>query len=150
MNPKPPFAYQNMMALLSLLGFSEICPGRDGFTKFSLFDDHFEAIRYEDEICIGIRLPALTDYEVFALQLAGEDLQAQHPKLHFFFSMYDYSFKIRMWIPCKDADHLGQALRHGIETLTSFKPALHESMLGHIYTLVEADVMESLSTGGEY
>ncbi len=150
MNPKPPFAYQNMMALLSLLGFSEICPGRDGYTKFSLFGDHFEAIRYEDEICIGILLPTLTNYEVYGLQLAGEDLQAQYPKHHFFFSMYDDSYKIRMWIPCKDADHLGQALRQGIEALNSFKPALHESMLGHIYSLIEADVEEALSAGDEY
>lgn len=143
-----PHAYhnRNTMALLSLLGFSNIRPGRNGCAKFNLFEDEYEAIRFPGEICLGLILSPDTDDELYALEMAAEDMLTDNSKLQCYYSIQEDVFKLRLWVPCEDSNHFGAALRLGIEELESLKKGFNERVLEYFYSLFEDDFKRLLDT----
>ena len=139
------FHHRNTMALLNLLGFSNIQVGRHGFTNFCLLRDRYEVIRYEHEVCLGLLLPTETSYEIYGFESAMEDILDNYPKLQGFYSGQEDVFKLRLWLPYEGSEQFGATLRLGIETLSSIRIKLEEAMLECVFTEVEPLFENALS-----
>ncbi len=139
------FHHRNTMALLDLLGFSDIQVGRHGFTNFGLLGDCFEVVRYEHEVCLGLMLPTETSYEIYGFENAMEDILVDYPKLQGFYSGQDDVFKLRIWLSNENSNQFGATLRLGIETLSSVRVKLEEVMLDCVFSAVEPLFENALS-----
>ena len=137
MKPGRAYHYQNTMALLNLLGFSGVKAGYFGFAKFDLLSNHYEVIRYENEVCIGLLFPTDTWYEIYGYSMATEFILSKYPKLQGFFSEKEELYKLRMWLPCSDSGQFGAALRFGIDSLETIGKELREKMLDYVFESVE-------------
>lgn len=130
------------MALLSLLGFSEIKEGQHGFAKFTLLGENYEVLRFEREICLALLLPTATSYEIYGFETAMENILVDYPKLQGFYSEHEDVFKVRLWLTYEE---FGAGLRQGIETLTSIRSKLEDAMLGYVFNVIEPIFEEAFS-----
>lgn len=124
------------MALLSLRGYDGLGVRRDSFVSFRYLGRSYETVRQEGRICVGLCRDVYSDEEFESALKAGEEMMAGNPDLQCFFSVYDRTFKLRLWVPCPMAADFDAVLTGGLDTLTESVEAEFEQLVQrHVFEL---------------
>ena len=110
------FQAQNTLALLSLMGFDGLEIREDAYVSFRFCGEVFETARMEGRACLGIRRDIYSYEEYEAVMKAGDEMMGTNPDLQCLFS-YCNCARIRLWVPCADANGYESALLGGMDRM---------------------------------
>ena len=115
------FQAQNTLALLSLMGFDGLEVREDAYVSFRFCGEVFETARMEGRACLGIRRDIYSYEEYEAVMKAGDEMMGTNPDLQCLFSDCNCA-RIRLWVPCADANGYESALLGGMDRMDTIRP----------------------------
>ena len=115
------FQAQNTLALLSLMGFDGMEIREDAYVSFRFCGEVFETARMEGRACLGIRRDIYSYEEYEAVMKAGDEMMGTNPDLQCLFSDCNCA-RIRLWVPCADANGYESALLGGMDRMDAIRP----------------------------
>ena len=115
------FQAQNTLALLSLMGFDGLEVREDAYVSFRFCGEVFETARMEGRACLGIRRDIYSYEEYEAVMKAGDEMMGTNPDLQCLFSDCNCA-RIRLWVPCADANGYESALLGGMDRMDAIRP----------------------------
>lgn len=115
------FQAQNTLALLSLMGFDGLEVREDAYVSFRFCGEVFETARMEGRACLGIRRDVYSYEEYEAVMKAGDEMMGTNPDLQCLFSDCNCA-RIRLWVPCADANGYESALLGGMDRMDAIRP----------------------------
>ena len=115
------FQAQNTLALLSLMGFDGLEIREDAYVSFRFCGEVFETARMEGRACLGLRRDIYSYEEYEAVMKAGDEMMGTNPDLQCLFSDCNCA-RIRLWVPCADANGYESALLGGMDRMDAIRP----------------------------
>ena len=115
------FQAQNTLALLSLMGFDGLEVREDAYVSFRFCGEVFETARMEGRACLGLRRDIYSFEEYEAVMKAGDEMMGTNPDLQCLFSDCNCA-RIRLWVPCADANGYESALLGGMDRMDAIRP----------------------------
>lgn len=115
------FQAQNTLALLSLMGFDGLEVREDAYVSFRFCGEVFETARMEGRACLGIRRDVYSYEEYEAVMKTGDEMMGTNPDLQCLFSDCNCA-RIRLWVPCADANGYESALLGGMDRMDAIRP----------------------------
>ena len=136
------FHPQNTLALLSLMGFEGLEVREDAYVSFRFCGEIFETARMEGRACLGIRREVYSDEEYDAVIEAGDEMMGTNPDLQCLFSYCDCA-RIRLWVPCADANSYESALLGGMDRMETIRSEFEARVLRRLFEAA-APVFENI------
>ena len=136
------FQVQNTLALLSLMGFDGLEVREDAYVSFRFCGEVFETARMEGRACLGIRRDVYSYEEYEAVMKAGDEMMGTNPDLQCLFSDSNCA-RIRLWVPCADANGYESALLGGMDRMDAIRPEF-EARVQHRLFEAAAPVFENI------
>lgn len=138
----PLYHPQNTLALLSLMGFDELQVRDDSYVSFRFAGEVYETARMEGCACIGIVREVYSDDEYFAVMETGDEMMGMNPHLQCLYSTTD-CVRIRLWVPCADANAFESALLGGMDKMDLLKSDFESRVQHHLFRIA-APVFENI------
>ena len=138
----PLYHPQNTLALLSLMGFDELQVRDDSYVSFRFCGEVYETARMEGRACLGIVREVYSYDEYAAVMEAGDEMMGTNPDLQFLYSTAD-CVKIRLWVPCADANAYESALLGGLDKMDLLKSDFESRVQFHLFKMA-APVFENI------
>ena len=138
----PLYHPQNTLALLSLMGFDELQMRDDSYVSFRFCGEIYETARMEGRACIGIRRVVYSFEEFDAVMNAGDEMMGANPDMQCLYSDGE-CVRIRLWVPCADANAYESALLGGMDKMDNIKSDFESRVQHHLFRMA-APVFESI------
>ena len=138
----PLYHPQNTLALLSLMGFDELQIRDDSYVSFRFCGEVYETARMEGRACLGIVREVYSYDEYAAVMEAGDEMMGSNPDLQCLYSTAD-TVRIRLWVPCADANAYESALLGGMDKLDLLKADFESRVQRQLFKMV-APVFENI------
>ena len=138
----PLYHPQNTLALLSLMGFDELQVRDDSYVSFRFCGEVYETARMEGRACLGIVRDVYSYDEYVAVMESGDEMMGSNPDLQCLYSAADI-VRIRLWLPCADANAYESALLGGMDKMDLLKADFESRVQRQLFKMV-APVFENI------
>ena len=125
---------QNTLALLSLMGFDGLQIRDDSYVSFRFCGEVYETARMEGRACLGIVREVYSYDEYVAVMETGDEMMGTNPDLQCLYSTED-CVRIRVWIPCADANAYESALLGGMDMMDSIRSEFESRVQHHLFRM---------------
>lgn len=138
----PLYHPKNTLALLSLMGFDELQVRDDSYVSFRFCGEVYETARMEGRACLGIVRDVYSYDEYVAVMESGDEMMGTNPDLQCLYSTAD-TVRIRLWLPCADANAYESALLGGMDKMDLLKADFESRVQRQLFKMV-APVFENI------
>ena len=128
------FHPQNTLAMLSLMGFDGLQIRDDSYVSFRFCGEVYETARMEGRACLGIVREVYSYDEYVAVMETGDEMMGTNPDLQCLYSTED-CVRIRVWIPCADANAYESALLGGMDMMDSIRSEFESRVQHHLFRM---------------
>ena len=133
---------QNTLALLSLMGFDGLQIREDAYVSFRFCGEVYETARMEGRACLGIRREVYSCEEYAAVMNAGDEMMGTNPDIQSFFTNCHFA-RIRLWIPCADANSYESALLSAMDRMDAIRSEFESRVQRSLFAMT-APVFENI------
>ena len=114
----------------------------DAYVSFRFCGEVYETARMEGRACLGIRRGVYSCEEYAAVMNAGDEMMGTNPDIQCFFSNCHFA-RIRLWIPCADANSYESALLSAMDRMDAIRSEF-ESRVQRSLFVMTAPVFENI------
>ena len=128
------YSPQNTITLLSLMGFDSLQVRDDSYVSFCFCGEVYETARIEGRACLGIMRDVYSYDEYVAVMESGDEMMGTNPDLQCLYST-EGCVRIRIWVPCADANAYESALLSGMDKMDLIKSEFESRVQHHLFRM---------------